>query len=136
MTPIELLLTAMVVVESGGDVNAVGDGGKSLGPLQIQRGYWQDAVEQLEKDGFPARGALVYERGVKNLAYCKIIVMAYWRRYRIDAYTSDPLDYETLARVHNGGGPRAKLDHPKHDEWLQATAPYWAKVKAEMERGK
>ena len=33
------------MVESGGDINAVGDGGLAIGPFQIQEAYWSDAVE-------------------------------------------------------------------------------------------
>ena len=51
MTGLELLLAAMVMVESGGDVNAVGDGGASVGPLQISQGYFTDAMEQLRREG-------------------------------------------------------------------------------------
>jgi len=32
-------------VESGGRLDAVGDKGRSIGPYQIQEGYWKDAVE-------------------------------------------------------------------------------------------
>ena len=30
--------------ESSGDINAVGDGGLAIGPFQIHRVYWEDAV--------------------------------------------------------------------------------------------
>ena len=32
-------------VESRGDVNTVGDGGKAIGPFQLWKQYWTDAVE-------------------------------------------------------------------------------------------
>ena len=39
------LLDAIKQVESGGDSEAVGDGGDSIGAYQIQRAYFDDAVE-------------------------------------------------------------------------------------------
>ena len=42
------LLDAIRRVETGGcknPANAVGDNGKAIGPFQIHRVYWQDAVE-------------------------------------------------------------------------------------------
>ena len=39
------LLAAIRQVESHGNDKAVGDGGKAIGPYQVWRGYWQDAVE-------------------------------------------------------------------------------------------
>ena len=37
---------AIKQVESSGNENAVGDNGRSIGPLQIQRSYYNDAVER------------------------------------------------------------------------------------------
>ena len=34
-----------MTVESRGDVNAVGNGGRAIGPFQIHQGYWVDAIE-------------------------------------------------------------------------------------------
>ena len=38
------LFQAIMTVESNGNINAVGDGGESIGPFQIQEDYWDDAV--------------------------------------------------------------------------------------------
>lgn len=107
------LLESIREVESGGNVNAVGDGGRSLGPYQIQRSYWKDAR-------VPGR----YEQ-VRDPRYAERVMMAYWRRYCPQSLARR--DYQTLARVHNGGlaGARKK-----------ATIPYWRKVVKELRERK
>lgn len=104
------LLDAIRHVETGGHkdpANAVGDQGRSLGPYQIQKSYWQDA-----------RVAGAYEQ-VKDDAYARKVIIAYWTRYAKTALANN--DYETLARIHNGG--------PKGNK-KSATLSYWHKVKA------
>jgi len=103
------ILNAIQKVETGGCENpseAVGDGGRAIGPLQIHRAYWQDAVE------FDPSIGGKYE-DCKDLAYARRIVVAYWTRY------APNWSSETLARVHNGG-PKG---HRK-----TATVKYWGKV--------
>jgi hypothetical protein len=98
-------------VESGGNPNAVGDGGASLGPYQIQRAYWRDS-------GVPGR----YEQ-VRDRAYAERVMLGYFKRYCPDALKRG--DWQTLARTHNGGlaGPRKA-----------ATLKYWAKVRRAMKQ--
>lgn len=108
------LLDAIEHVESGGDPAAVGDGGRSIGPYQIQRAYWQDALEHS-----PGIGGTYSD--VKDREYARRVVRAYWSRYAPKGATN-----EQLARIHNGG-PKG---HRK-----AATRPYWAKVRARMEGG-
>lgn len=105
------LFKAIRQVESGNNANAVGDGGKSRGVYQIQRAYWQDACEYggVKWD---------YAKNVKSRAKCEQVMRWYWQRYCKDAYRKS--DYETLARVHNGG-PAGKR--------IAATKKYWLKVK-------
>ena len=69
----ESLFKAIMEVESGGDINAVGDGGKSIGPFQIQRGYWEDAVQQ---DSSLTEGGKSYEscRGEGSVEYSKRVM--------------------------------------------------------------
>ena len=82
-----------------------GDGGDSIGPLQIQRAYWSDAVE---------RSGLKGEyRDCLKLPYAEKVVIAYWNRYAPKKATP-----EQLARIHNGG-PKGHLK--------QSTKKYWAK---------
>lgn len=106
---VDALLDAMIQVESAGNPDAIGDGGRSIGPLQIQRAYWQDA-----------RVPWSYHQ-VKDPAKARATAIAYWRRYCPRALARG--DLRTLAAVHNGG-PRAPL---------RATASYWQKVSLRLQ---
>jgi len=110
-------LDALRLVETGGlpaaGVGAVGDHGASIGPYQIQRGYWIDSRQKAGR----------YEDCLRDAKYSERVMLDYWRRYCPDALASE--NWETLARVHNGG-PKG---HKK-----RATDGYWAKVKKEMTR--
>lgn len=107
------LFDAIRQVETGGHEdprNAVGDNGLSIGPYQIQKAYWQDAIEAHPEIG----GQYLH---VKDARYAERIMLAYWDRYA-------PNDsYETLARIHNGG--------PKGHE-KAATLDYWNKVSSHL----
>jgi hypothetical protein len=103
------LFDAIRQVESGGNPNAVGDGGRSIGPYQIQRAYWRDS-------GVPGR----YE-SVQNPRYAERVMVGYWKRHAPRELARG--DYEALARSHNGG-PRGPH--------IAATRKYWAKVKRAM----
>ena len=105
LTPAETsrLLDAIEWVESRGNCNAVGDGGRSLGAYQIQRPYWLDSR-------VPGK-----YRHVKVKKYARRVVRAYWKRYGPKNATM-----EQLARIHVGG-PKG---HKK-----KATIKYWQKVR-------
>jgi len=88
------MLDAIRTVETGGHAdpaNAVGDGGKALGPYQIHYGYWLDATER-----DPALRALGYQ-SVRDQATAERVVLAYLTRY------APSWDLRTCARIHNGG---------------------------------
>ncbi len=88
------MLDAIRTVETGGHAdpaNAVGDGGKALGPYQIHYGYWVDATER-----DPALRALGYQ-SVRDQAIAERVVLAYLTRY------APSWDLRTCARIHNGG---------------------------------
>ena len=88
------MLDAIRTVETAGHAdpaNAVGDGGKALGPYQIHYGYWLDATER-----DPALRALGYQ-SVRDQATAERIVLAYLTRY------APSWDLRTCARIHNGG---------------------------------
>lgn len=108
-------LDAVRRVETGGLPNAgkgaVGDKGASIGPYQIQRAYHADARMKSGK----------YEDCSASHAYSEQTMLAYFARYAPKALESK--DWQTLARVHNGG-PKG---HTK-----KATEAYWAKVQKEM----
>lgn len=117
--PHQVFFDAIRQVETGGEPNGgrdtVGDNGKALGPYQIHKEYWQDAIEY-----DPSLGNN-YER-VKDRAYAEQVMMAYWSRYAPKGAT-----LQDLARIHNGG-PNGHRN--------TSTLSYWAKVKAAMGESK
>ena len=109
--PPEAFWRALHQVETSGRTGAIlGDGGRSLGPLQCSRAAFADSR-------VPGR----YEQ-VADLAFARRVAEAYLKRYAPRAWASG--DVETLARVHNGGPAGARK---------AATLPYAAKVRAAME---
>ena len=117
LQPREAILHALRIVESGDRDDAPdGDDGRAIGPYQIHRRYWQDAVAfepALDGDWQDCRKRDYAERAID----------AYMRRWVPEAWASGHA--ETIARVHNGGpeGPRK-----------EATERYWRKVRAALPR--
>ena len=105
------LLNAIRQVESGGNDNAIGDGGKAIGPYQIHRVYWEDAVEYDKSLGGTYQDC-------HDPDYARRVVIAYLTRYAPKNATA-----EDLARVHNGGPKGYKKS---------GTTKYWNKVKKEL----
>ncbi len=106
------LVDAIHHVESSGRLGPlVGDGGDSLGPLQIQRACWQDA-------NVPGK----YE-DVADLAYAKRVFAAYMARYATERRLGRHVTDEDRARIWNGGPNGYKK---------KATLKYWLKVKKEL----
>jgi len=105
------LLNAIRQVESGGNDNAVGDAGKAIGPYQIHKVYWQDAVEHDKSLGGTYQDCYDPE-------YARRVVIAYLSRYAPKNATA-----QDLARIHNGGPKGYKKT---------ATVKYWNKVKKEL----
>jgi hypothetical protein len=107
------ILDAIRVTETGGEkdpANAVGDGGKAIGPFQIHYSYWKDAVE------FDTSIGGKYS-DCKNEAYARKIIVAYWTRY------APNWSFETLSRTHNGGPKGSKKS---------STLDYWSKVRKNL----
>lgn len=99
---------AIRMVETGGEEqpeDAIGDGGKSLGPYQISRKYHLDS------------GVAGEWQRCRERKYSEAVMLRYWKRHCPDALRTR--DYETLARIHNGG-PNG---HKK-----SATQSYWRLV--------
>lgn len=110
------LLLAMRIVESGNKPDGtriLGDNGDSRGPLQIQAPYHHDSVGNC----FP------YSK-VDWWRYSVRCFYGYMARYVPVALGS--LDFETLARVHNGGPAAYKVSRKKY------TDLYWARVRNEL----
>lgn len=104
---VDNLLDAMYTVESKRGKELVGDGGRAIGPYQIWREYWQDAVQFDPSIGGSYKDCM-------DKAYAEKIVRAYWARYAPKGAT-----LEQLARIHNGG--------PK-GHTRAATLKYWQKI--------
>ena len=107
---LKLLILALIMVESGGDPNAIGDKGLAVGVLQIHPIMVRDVNRILGKDKYSLDDR--YDRD-KSIQMCKV----YLTHYGKDKTT------EQLARIWNGG-PRGHLK--------EATKKYWIKVRREL----
>lgn len=108
--PPESFWRALHQVETSGRTGAIiGDGGRSLGPLQISRACFADS-----------RVAGRYEQ-VAELPFARRVAESYLQRYARAAW--DAGDVDTLARVWNGGPAGARK---------AATLAYATKVRAAM----
>lgn len=114
----ELLLAALIGVESGGDTKAKGDGGKAIGCLQIHKGVVEDVnrIYRLEK-GFVWPDDCYDKK--KAVQICYLYLCHYSCPKRLGREPTP----EDMARIWNGGpnGYRKKN-----------TLKYWVKVKAAM----
>jgi hypothetical protein len=109
------LMDAVEQVESGGNCKAVGDGGKSKGPLQCGKLAWWDA---LDFAGIPRDDSgWLYEKWVWDLPKSRQVFIWYTDRWGAETL-------EERARCWNSG-PKWKSKYPKTDK-------YWKRVSAEM----
>ncbi|MGE5611836.1 MAG: hypothetical protein ACM359_21490 [Bacillota bacterium] len=108
--PIRPLLDAICEVETkGGLITRDGNHGQAKGPYQIKREYWKDAG---------VRGRYLQVRDKK---YAEKVMLSYWKKYAPQALKHG--DYQTLARIHNGG----PTGHKK-----ASTAKYWSRVRKHL----
>ena len=111
------LVDAIIMVESSGRDDAVGDKGNAIGCLQIWKVYWIDATERSNIGGS--------YRDCFKRDYAIQVFDAYMKRYAKEAWTDpEKFDAEKVARIHNGG-PRG---HKK-----AATKKYWKKVQKQLD---
>ena len=83
-------LKAVNQVEASGQTGMIwGDNHKALGPFQIHKQYWHDSCVQ---------GSY---KQVADYSYGSKVVIAYLKRFCPKALQNN--DWETCARVHNGG---------------------------------
>lgn len=113
-------IDAVAQVESGNrplapywDVNAV-----RLGHFSISRDVWTDATQFNKALAKGSWGQCQTDR-----AYGEQILLSYLKRYCPQAVKAG--DYQTMARVWNGGPKGATK---------KATVKYWNKVKKEMDK--
>ena len=106
------IMAVLIMVESGGDSDAVGDNGLAYGILQMHQAYVSDAAQWAESDW--------QHTDAFDPSKAEDIFIAYMSRYaRHDTKPTGMSYVEYVSRIHNGGpmGWRKK-----------ATDPYWAKV--------
>lgn len=105
MTTISNLISALIIVESSGNDQAIGDNGRALGPLQIHRGVVLD-VNRIT-------GSNYRHSEMTNRAAARAVCQAYLEHY------GKGKTLEQQARIWNGG--------PTGDR-KQATVAYWRRV--------
>ena len=104
------LITALMIVESSGNDQAIGDNGRALGPLQIHRGVVLD-VNRIT-------GSNYRWESMTNRAQARAVCEAYLKHWGKGCTT------EQLARKWNGGGPSG--------DKKKATEAYWLRVKKHL----
>ena len=110
------LFDAIRQIESSGDDRAVGDGGKSRGPYQIQRAYWREAVVGTDAAGWR------YDTHVWDRDRAEYVVWLHWEKVCPAALWA--WNVELLVRCHRLPG----------NPWRQDNARYWRKVQDAMKR--
>lgn len=91
---VDRFLSALATVESSGNPEAIGDNGAAIGPYQIHKDYWFDAVQADASIGGNYDSCTDPE-------YAKKIVKAYLGRYAGEALKAG--DLTVLASVHHRG---------------------------------
>jgi hypothetical protein len=132
----EILIPVLIQIESGGDVNAIGDGGKAVGCLQIHE-IMVDDVNRIKDKVVYTKYKFKYScrnEEWTSVMMCEIYLEYYYRKYvnwwneqcSKPLYHPMPFDVcEILARLWNGGYEGLKRNP-------RATDDYWSKVKKEL----
>lgn len=110
---VDVLIPALIQVESGGNEKAVGDKGRAKGILQLHKIYIND-VNRIAKKNFVHDDAFDVE---KSKQIVKIYLLHYGKKY--EKKTGKKVSDEILARIHNGG--------PRGYE-KASTEKYWNKI--------
>lgn len=108
---LEILLAAMIAVESGGDDTAIGDNGRSIGALQIGR---QCVIDVNRVYGSTYRWPEDCYNRAKSVEICT--------KY-LTHYCGNRASNEVYARTWNGGPRGARL---------VATVKYWDSVRSHL----
>ena len=111
---INKLIKALIKVESDGDSDAIGDNGKAKGILQIWPSYAKD-VNRVYKTDYKHDDAFDPKKAIDMT---KKYLSFYGNYYQ--KKTGNPINYEVLAKIHNGGPFGYKNKN---------TEEYWNKVK-------
>lgn len=109
------LLDAMYFVESSNGVNLYNEKSGAIGPYQICKPYWIDAIK------FNHQGGTYQD--CMNKTYSEYVIKGYAKRYEPQAY--EDMNLEVLAKLHYGG--LFWRDYPKDCE------RYWNKIKKHLD---
>lgn len=110
-----LLLQAIMAVESGGNTQAVGDAGRSLGPFQISQGVVDD-VNRIT-------GTAFVHRDMFDVQVSGYVCLTYLQHYATAERIGREPTMEDMARIWNFGP--SGWANPK-------SLPYWAKIQQQV----
>ena len=113
--PSDLLINAIIKVESNDNVNAIGDNGKAVGCMQIWKVVVDD-VNKVSKLKYNYNDRFNKEKSIE-------IFKLYINKYAIAKRLGRTPTNEDMARIWNGGPNGFKK---------AGTKQYWLKVKAEL----
>ena len=99
-------------------LNAVGDNGRSIGPYQIMKSYYKDAVQR--NPDLAKRIKYKDLKGPGSVEKSEEIMQAYSNRFTTARRLGREPTFEDAARIHNGGPNGYKRS---------STRGYWQKVK-------
>lgn len=100
-----ILIPLLIEIESGGDNNAIGDGGKAVGCLQIHK-IMVDDVQRIRKSTFPNCGWYYSYEDRLNIVRSKMMAEDFFRHYGPKRISKDNTELENLrilGRMWNGG---------------------------------
>lgn len=120
---IDKLIPVLIQVESGGDLEAVGDNGKAIGVLQLWNIYIQD-VNRVYKTKYSHSDAKYYYNSIE----IAVRYLTFWGK-QYEKRTGKEATLEILAKLHNGGPYADKSKGQK----LVNVNNYWKKVKKELD---
>ena len=114
---IAILISALMVVESDGNANAIGDHGKAVGVLQIH----PECVQDVNRQTGNAYTLQDRKSILKSREICAAYLAHYGKRY--ERKTGKTATAEVYSRIWNGG----PSGYAK-----SATAHYWEKTRREL----
>lgn len=137
---LEIIIPALIQIESGGNVNAIGDGGEAVGCLQIHEIMVDDVNRIAERNGYICPNTDEYIHSeycyedryseYKSTQMCEIYLNYYYSKYvkwyiehgTLKLRHPHPFDVaEICARLWNGGYEGLKRNPEPTDK-------YWNKV--------
>ena len=95
MTTLSNLISALIIVESSGNDQAIGDNGRALGPLQIHRGVVLD-VNRIT-------GSSYRHQDMTNRAQARAVCESYLRHYVTEKRIGRKPTIADFAKVWNSG---------------------------------